>query len=587
MHTTFSLFQVIKPQSKLFLLAQVGLILETLIELLLPLVLATMMDEGVLKGDLSTINMQGAKYIGLFVFSAACVIGFNYCSVKATNNFSSDLRQKSFHYIHALKIAEIQKISTGGLITRLTTDINILQDSLNLIFRFALRAPLMFGGGIVMLLFLDGDFAAILLFTFVIQVSVVWYVLSRTQPLYEKVQKNTDKLNIISQENIAGAKTIKAFVAAEQEEKAFSQINFNVADSLFKVQRLMSLLSPVFMFVMNIALALLLYIGAFSVENNSLQIGEVMAAVSYLTQILFSLMMLAMIFPNMAKARISYRRIKEVFSLDIEKEHHREEGLAPLKGITSIEYKNLSFSYPSAETEDQEHRATLQDLSFSVQEGQRIGILGATGSGKSSLVKLLFRLYEADNGSILINGKPITSYSIDEIRTQITYVLQKSDLFTGSIYHNITFANDPLHKDAIQEDVVHKASTIAQAHGFITKFNNAYDEELGSKGVGVSGGQKQRINLARAFLRKSSVLILDDCTSALDLRTEKEVLSAIKESNMHAMTIFISQKIASVKDLDTIYLLDKGRIVACGRHEELLQSSHLYQEICHSQNIKD
>lgn len=581
---TFSLYRIIKPQSKLFFLAQVGLVFETLIELLLPLVLAVMMDEGVLKGNLDTITMQGAKYIGLLVLSAACVIGFNYCSVKASNNFSSDLRQKSFHYINALKIAEMQKISTGGLITRLTTDINILQDSLNLIFRFALRAPLMFGGGIVMLLFLDGDFAAILLFTFIIQISVVWYVLSKTQPLYEKIQKTTDKLNIVSQENITGAKTIKAFVSAEQEEKAFSNINFTVADSLFKVQRLMSLLGPVFMFVMNIALALLIYIGAFSVESNTLQIGEMMAAISYLTQILFSLMMLAMIFPNVAKARISYRRIKEIFSLDTEELEEKEQARhdTPLQGITSIECRDVSFSYPSNESDNEERCGTLNGITFTAKEGERIGILGATGSGKSSLVKLFFRLYNPDGGSILINGKPIESYSLHEIRTRITYVLQKSDLFTGSIYHNITFGNDAAH-----EDDVHKAGKIAQAHNFITGFQNGYDEKLGSKGVGVSGGQKQRINLARAFLRPSSVLILDDCTSALDLRTEKEVLSAIKQSNMHSITILISQKIASVKDLDKIYLLDKGRMVACGSHELLLQSSPLYQEICLSQNIKD
>ncbi len=574
----FSIKQTIKPHIKLFGLAQLGLILETCIELSLPLILAKMMDDGVLQGSISNVVENGIYYIILLIFSGLSITCFSFFSAKASNNFSSDLRKYTFEHIHALKMSEVQKISTGSLITRLTSDINILQDSLNLIFRFALRAPLMFGGGIVMLLFLNTNFALILVFTLIIQIIVVYYVLSKTQPMYERVQKNLDVLNIVSQENIAGAKTIKAFTANEKEFKRFDFINHEVADSLFKVQRLMSILAPVFMLVMNIALALLLYIGAFSVEKNDLQIGEIMAAISYLTQILFALMMLAMIFPNLAKARISYKRIMEIFQLEIEEDSKFKKNITVLDKISGVEFKDVCFNYSDAK----DSTPILEKINFRIHEGEKVAILGATGAGKSSLIKLLFGVYQPSCGEILINNIPIDFFSIKDLREQITYVLQKIDLFSGSIYDNITFGDEKIS----QEDV-YAAAKIAHAHNFISDFNQAYEEELGSKGVGVSGGQKQRINLSRAFLRKSSLLILDDCTSALDLRTENNVYSAIMESKMHSMLILISQKVSSVMNFDKIYILDKGKIVDYGNHSELKSNSLLYQNICKSQNITD
>ncbi len=576
----FKIYNIIKPHLKFFGLAQIGIILDSVIELQLPLILASMVDNGILLGDLKSIFNDGFIYILLLLLNGLFVLLFGYFSAKASNGFAADLRKKSFEHIHALKISEIQKVSSASLITRLTSDITILQDSLNLVFRLGIRAPILFVGGTFMLLFLDRSFGFTLCIALVIQTIAVWFVLSKVQPLYEKVQKSLDKLNVISQETISGIKPIKSFATATNEKIKFADISHDVSHNLFKVQRIISLLQPIFMIVMNITLAFLLYIGAVNVEKNTLEIGQVMAAISYLTQIIFALMMLAMIFPNISKAKISYMRIKEIFDLQAEDILSEEKDI--LNDIQQIDFNNVTFRYPKNSDTDDSSLPILANINFSIKKGEKIAILGATGSGKSSLAKLLFGIYEAEKGEIRVNGKPISDYKISQLRKEITYVLQKSNLFSTTIYENITFGDS-----SISPEIVEKATKIANAHDFISKLENLYDEQLGSKGVGLSGGQKQRINLSRAFLKKSSLLILDDCTSALDMRTEQEVYNSIFENNMHSMLILISQKVSSVKSMDKIYIMDKGKFVDSGTHDELITSSILYKKICLSQGVEE
>ncbi len=575
-----SIYNIIKPHLKFFGLAQIGIVLDTLIELQLPLIMAKIMDEGVLLKDFGATFNNGLIYALLLLMNASFVLLFGYFSARASNGFSADLRKHSFEHINALKISEIQKISSASLITRLTSDISTLQDSLQLIFRLAFRAPLLFVGGTFMLVFLDENFAVSLCGALVILSVTVWLVLRKVQPLYEKVQKSLDKLNVISQESISGIKPIKSFATANHEKIKFAQISHEVAQNLFKVQRIISILQPTFMIVMNITLALLLYIGAVNIQNNTLEIGQMMAAISYLTQILFSLMMLAMIFPNISKAKISYARIKEVFELEAEEILTNEK--SSLEAIKKIEFKSVRFRYPDNQNEKDPHLPILDGIDFSIKQGEKIAILGATGSGKSSLAKLLFGIYEPEEGEITINDKSISQYKILQLRKQITYILQKSSLFSTTIFENITFGDTSISHEEVQ-----KATKIANAHDFISKLENLYDEQLGSKGVGLSGGQMQRINLSRAFLKQSSLLILDDCTSALDMRTEQEVYHSIFENDMHSMLILISQKVSSVKNMDTIYIMDKGKFVARGTHKELITTSVLYKKICLSQGVEE
>ncbi len=584
----FKIKNYIKPYLANFSLAQLGVLLETLVELQLPLIMAILIDEGVLLKDMDKIKEYSLYYFLLLLLSLLCVFLFAFNSAKAINGFSSDLRNSCFAYIYKLKFAEVNKISLASFITRLTSDISILQDSLSLVLRLGFRGPLQLCGGIFMLLFINAKFALILAGTLIVLSVFVFFILSKTRPLYKAIQKKLEKMNLISQENIVGARTIKASSGEFFEQKRFSEVNKSLAIKHFKVQRLMSSLLPAFMIVMNVTLAILLYVGAFDIKDNSIEIGALMATISYLTQILFALMMLAMIFPNISKISISYSRIKEVFTL----EEEREIMLETLEeGIESIEFKNLSFRYDVTDAqktkekidEDIEFKSdnVLSNIDFSLKKGEKVALLGRTGAGKSSLVKLLFGIYEANEGEILINGKNISSYGIKELRKNITYVLQKSDLFSLSIKDNITFGEDVYEIEDLK-----KATAIAHAHDFIHEFEEMYEKKLGSKGVGISGGQRQRINLSRAFLKETSLLILDDCTSALDLKTEAEVFKAIDANKMHSMLLLISQKVVNVRAMDRIYLMDKGKIVAFGTHEELYKQSSLYREICLSQNMK-
>ncbi len=591
----FKISTYIKPYLGSFTLAELGVFLETCIELQLPLIMAVLVDKGILYKDMDVIKEYSLYYLLLLIISILCVFLFAFSSAKAINGFSSDLRTSCFSFIYKLKLAEIHKLSLASLITRLTSDITILQDSLALVLRLGCRGPLQLFGGIIMLLFINAKFALILTITLLVLSLFVYFVMSKTKPLYKKIQENLDTLNSISQENIVGTRTIKASTGEKFEEERFDKVNAKLCLKLFRVQRLMSSLLPAFMIVMNVTLAILLYVGAFDIENNSIEIGEMMATISYLTQILFALMMLAMIFPNISKISVSYARIKEVFTL--EQEENEAEQKCALEAIERIEFKDLCFNYANhgksesnkhenaadkavGEVADKQDEMVLDNINFHIKKGEKIALLGPTGAGKSSMVKLLFGMYEASAGNIYINDKDISCYNINEIRDNISYVLQRSDLFSTSIKENITFGDE-----GFEIDDLHRATSIAQAYNFINEYDEVYERKLGSKGVGISGGQRQRINLSRAFLKSTSLLILDDCTSALDLKTESEVFKAIEKRQMHNMLILISQKVISVRKMDRIYLMDKGRIVASGKHEELLLNSELYKQICLSQNI--
>lgn len=582
--TTFKLSNFLKPQAKNFIFAQLAIAFETMIDLQLPLLIAMIMDEGVLKGDLTVITKYACLYIGLLLLNGIGILIFGYCSAHATNGLAADIRMKTYTRIQQLKCFDVDTITPGALLTRLTSDVNILQDSIHLMLRIAIRAPLQFIGGIIMLLFLNTQFSFILAMAMLILIVIVGYIVYITQPMYKEIQHEVDGLNTITQECIVGLRTIKAYCGESIEKARFEEKNKRASQIVFRVQRLVSLMSPVFMIVMNIALATLLYVASTFVYEGDLAIGEIMAAISYLTQILFALMMLVMIFPSLSRASVSLARIKDVYNLEIEKEHEeiikkKISKKEKLEEISSIEFKNVSFRYPQKDKEQSADKAVLDSINFSIKKGEKVALLGTTGAGKSTLIKILFGLYTPNSGEVLINNIPIQNFAMKDVRHAISYVLQRNDLFNGTIYENITFGNEN-----ITQEQAESAAKIAQADNFITSFEEKYKRRLSSKGTNVSGGQKQRINISRAFIKHSSLLILDDCTSALDLKTERNILEAVEKTNMHASMLIISQKVISVQHVDKIYLLDKGNIVACGTHKELIQHS-FYRAFCDSQNF--
>ncbi len=582
----FKIQNYIKSHAKWFLLTQFGIALETLIELQIPLLMATIIDKGVLQGDMELIKEYSFIISAALIASGLSIMLFAYSSIKASNNVATDIRLDSFNHVLQIKVSQLQKINSASIITRLTNDINTIQDSINLILRMSIRAPLQFCGGIIMLLFLNKDFALILTFALIIEVAFVYFIMKKTQPIYEIIQKGLDGLNTISQENIVGTRTVKAFTTQENERKRFSKVNDEVAHSLYRVQRLLGSLGPIFFVVMNITLAILIYIGSLHIDMQNMEVGEIMATVTYLTQILFALMMLSMIFPNISKMMISLKRINEIFQLEIEQEKNENEN--SYNAIKEIEFRNVSFAYAEKKEESKdnkeentENKLAVEDINISIKQGEKIAILGATGAGKTTLMNLLFGIYKPLEGEILINNLPIDSYNMGKLREKIALVSQKAHLFNGSIHKNITLGNQEFTDEEIEI-----AMKSAKAFDFIHENEEKLERELGSKGVGLSGGQRQRINLARAFLKRANILILDDCTSALDLKTEQAVHQSIKENDRHDTIILIAQKVITVQDADRIYVMNKGKIVDFGTHDELLENSNVYQEICISQDYQ-
>jgi len=602
MHTFFpkiSFFPFLKPYLKCAILSPIYVSIETLFELQLPLLMATIVDYGILRGEMSVIWDNGLLMLAILTLSLIAGMASGYTSAIVSYGFSMDLRNALYKHIMALPVAKAERFSSASLITRLTNDIGVMQEFMSSLLRVFVRAPIQFFGGIVMMFMLNIKFGIILLCTFPLQVLIIMWVIRRSNPLYEEIQSNLDVLNCVTQENVAGARTVKAYVGEEYEKKRFSTINEKASQSSYQVRIVLAILQPAVVFIMNISLIVLIIVGGFEVQARELQIGQIMAGITYLTQILFGLLMFSMVFPIYARANTSAKRINEVFEEDIEKNSTIEDSYTQDTCATQshlfheIEFKHIYFQYPHASREtsretgseqkghplDIEDHLTLEDISFTIRRGETLGILGATGSGKTSLINLLFRYYEPNSGEILIDGKNIQDYTLESLRSSIGFVSQKSELFSGTIWDNLRWGNASASTDEMLE-----ATKIAQAHEYISEFSNQYDTLLGAKGLTLSGGQKQRLCIARALLKRPSLFIMDDATSALDLQTESIVHRALMQNKESMMHLIIAQRVASLQHADRILILEKGRLLACGSHKDLLQESTIYKEIYFSQN---
>lgn len=565
----------LKPYWLFALLSPLVMAGEVLFDLLQPRLMSSIVDDGVLSGNMQVIFTMGLLMLGSTLLGGLCGVGGAAFGTAAAQNFGNDLRKDVFSRVMHLSLSQTDDFTTGSLVTRLTNDITAVQDLVSMALRMFVRAPLSFIGGILMALSLNVQFGLVLVVALPIQLLVVWLLLAKASPLFGLVQKKLDKVNAVVQENVTGARMVKAYVREDYEENRFRQANNDLMRTSLRVQKLMAILNPILMIVMNFSVVAIILIGGFQVEAKAMQVGQVMAAVTYVTQILMSIMMVSMMFQSISRARASAVRIREVLdALPAIADGGEETPAGQERGL--VEFKNVSFQYAGA------GRPVLQNIDLTVRPGETVAILGATGAGKTTLCSLIPRFYDPTEGEIRVDGRPLTDYRLCDLRQKIAAVLQKSELFSGTIADNIRWGNP----DATDQEVA-AAAKAAQADDFITGFKDGYQTVIGEKGASLSGGQKQRLSIARAVLRRPEILLFDDATSALDLGTEARLQAALRRQMQDATVIMVAQRVASVMQADRIVVLENGRIAACGRHEELLRSSPIYRDIYHSQVGKE
>lgn len=568
------LMRYLRPYWLFALLSPLVMAGEVIFDLLLPSLMSSIVDDGVLAGNLSIILSTGLTMLGFTLLGGLCGVGGAAFGNIAAQNFGNDLRKDVFSRVMHLSQEQTDRFTTGSLVTRLTNDITAVQDLVSMALRMFVRAPMTFIGGIFMALSLNVNFGLVLVIALPIELAVVWLLLSKASPLYGLVQKKLDRVNAIVQENVDGARMVKAYVREDYEEKRFRAANDDLMNTSLRVQKLMAILNPILMIVMNFSVIAIIFIGGFQVEARAMEVGQVMAAVTYVTQILMSIMMVSTMFQSISRARASAARIREVLDTLPAIADGPDGSPAPEKG--RIELRGVGFRYAGA------GRPVLEDISLDIRPGETVAILGATGAGKTSLCSLIPRFYDATEGEIRIDGRDIREYPLDVLRRKIAFVLQKSELFSGSIADNIRWGNPEADDEAVRA-----AAKIAQADDFISGFQDGYQTIIGEKGASLSGGQKQRVSIARAILKEPEILLFDDSTSALDLGTEARLQEALRQNLQHTTVIMVAQRVASVMNADRIVVLENGRVAACGRHEELLQTSAVYRDIYNSQLGKE
>lgn len=554
------------------LLAPVFMVGEISMDLLQPDLMAEIVDKGVLVHDMNVILILGVKMILLVLFGGFCGIMCGVFANIGAQNFGNDLRKDLFSRIMNLSFQQTDRISTGSLVTRLTNDVTQVQNMVMMSVRGAVRSSIMFAGGILMLYRQSPRFAGVVACGLPFIIFIIVFFIKKSSPMFSVVQEKLDGVNNVMQEDVAGARVVKAYVKEDYELERFDKANDALCSVNLKVQTLLAFMGPCMNIVLNICVVTIILVGGLTVKaNGNVTTGEIMAAITYVTMILNSTLFLANIFQTFTRAKASVNRINEVLECDRIISDGSFKAETPVKG--EIEFRNVKFSYPNSSGME-----VLEDISFSVSRGGTLAILGSTGSGKSSLVNLIPRFYDATEGEVLVDGVNVRNYNLNSLRDKIAIVLQKAELYSRSIEANIRWGKS----DATPWEIK-SAAEIAQADDFICSTPNGYYTPVTEGGHSLSGGQKQRISIARAVLKKPEILIFDDSTSALDLKTEAMLYKALRENLPDTTKIIIAQRIASVKDADRIVVIDKGRIAACGTHQELLESSPIYQDIYNSQ----
>lgn len=566
----------LKPYWLFALLCPLAMILEVSMDLLQPTLMSDIVDNGILGDAAADENLRYVLITGLkmLVFSLiGCFGGIASAAfgTAAAQKMGNDLRKDAFAKVMHMSFQQTDKFTTGSLVTRLTNDITAIQEFVAMSLRMFVRTGMQFIGGIAVILTLNVNFGIVLVISLPVQLIAVAIIMKKASPLFSIVQSRLDKVNSVVQENVSGARVVKAFTREEYEINRFDNANTDLMTTNLKVQKLLATLNPILMIIMNASVIAIIMIGGFQVEAKAMQVGEVMAAVTYITQILMSVMMVGMMFQQVSRSAASMKRVNEVLSTNPVISDGNKSADSDNSG--TVEFRNVGFSYPGSSG-----KPVLSGIDLKVGKGQMIAILGSTGCGKTSLVNLVPRFYDATNGDVLVDGVNVKDYDVDTLRSKIGVVLQKSELFSGTVAENIRWGCE-----TATDEEVKTAAKIAQAEEFIDGFNDGYDTMISEKGASLSGGQKQRMAIARAIIKKPDILIFDDSTSALDLSTEAKLHKALRENLSGVTVIMIAQRIASVMRADKIAVLENGSICAFGTHKELMESSSVYRDIYYSQ----
>ena len=545
--------------------------LEVACEVAIPLVVAALVDKGIDAGDMSMIKRYGIYLVALAFLSLVFGVLSGRLAAVSSAGFSRNLRRDIFNQVQEFSFRNIDKFSTAGLITRMTTDVGNVQMAFQMLIRIAVRGPLMLIFSMIMAFSLSKKLS--LTFAVIVPVLAVglFLMIKATFPIFDRVFKTYDRLNNIVQENLRGIRVVKAFVREKHEREKFASTSEEIYRDFSKAERIMALNSPLMQFCVYTAMLAIAYFGAKLITANELTTGELMSLLTYTGQIMMSMMMLSMIFVMLTISGASAKRIVEVLA----EKSDLTDGANPLTEMKNadISFENVSFSYA-----DDENKLCLKNINLHIPQGSMVGIIGATGSGKSSLVQLIPRLYDTTKGRITIGGRDVREYELESLRNQVALVLQKNVLFSGTIAENLRWGDENASGEELQ-----KACRIACAEEFIEKFPEKYETHIEQGGTNVSGGQKQRLCIARALLKKPKILILDDSTSALDTKTDASIRAALRADLQEMTKIIISQRISSIKDADFIVVLDAGEISAVGTHEELLRDNAIYREIYQAQ----
>ncbi|MDE6595600.1 MAG: ABC transporter ATP-binding protein/permease [Oscillospiraceae bacterium] len=544
---------------------------EAIFELIVPLIMADIIDTGINGGaGKPYIYRMGGIMVLLGVLGLCCALVCQYLASRASQGVGTVIRNDLFRHINTFSHAELDRFGTPSLITRITGDVNQVQSAVAMLIRLVVRAPFLVIGAAVMAMTIDLKLSVIFLAVMPLVSLVLYLIMSRSVPFYKVIQKKLDKISLITRESLTGARVIRAFSRGEAEEERFGEANEDYAETSMRVGRLSALLNPLTYAIMNLAIAAIVWFGGFRVDSGDLSQGQVIAFVNYMTQISLALVVVANLVVLFTKAAACSARINEIF--DTASSIVDGEGANAKRNVPKIEFKNLSFSY--SENGDN----ALENISFSVNAGETVGVIGGTGSGKSTLVNLIPRFYDAEQGEVLIDGENVKNYKLDDLRKKVGVVPQKAVLFSGTIADNLRWGNE----NASLEDM-EKAVSIAQAKEFIDKLPEGFDTEIAQGGRNLSGGQKQRLTIARALTGSPEILILDDSASALDFATDAALRKAIAQNTTNMTVIIVSQRATSIRYADKIIVLDDGEAVGIGTHDKLMESCEVYREIVLSQ----
>ena len=564
----------VREYKKPALLTPLLVTLEVIMEVVIPLLMANLIDKGIYAGQMNEILKIGVMLVVASLLSLAFGILSGITASKASAGFAKNLRKDLYYKIQDFSFTNIDKFSTSSIVTRLTTDVSYVQMAFQMLTRIVVRTPLMLIVSLIMSFSINAKLALIFLALMPVIGITLYVIMSKAHPIFERVFKKYDVLNNVVEENTNGIRVVKSYLLEESEKKKFGNISNEIYVDFSKAQRLMSLTNPVMQFSMYLAIILISWFGAKIIVTTNmvdLEVGQLTSLITYGIRLLSSLMMLAMLLVMSTMARNSAERIYEIL---IEKPDLKNPK-KPIKEVNdgSIEFKNVSFSYVGNKKKE-----CLKNINIQIKSGETVGMIGGIGSGKSTLVSLIPRLYDATEGKVEVGGKDVKQYDIETLRNNVSVVLQKNVLFSGTIKENLKWGN----KDATDEEIV-RACKLAQADNFIEEFPDKYDTNIEQGGTNVSGGQRQRLCIARALLKKPQILILDDSTSAVDTKTDSLIRKAFKEEIPNTTKIIIAQRIASVQDADKIIVLDNGTVNGIGTHEELLKSNEIYREVYESQ----